>query len=169
MSTDPKFDVEALAVRCESAEGPDRELDCLIWCALNGVTNITYPTEGHPMTPGRSGRVEATNPDGGFVLLGWIDPGEVQRNWRSYGSDNAYPHVTGSLDAAMSLVPEGCGWLVGYGRTRPDEPMGGAAITRKAATENISEANDIFAEAEAPTPALALCAAALRARANGIS
>jgi hypothetical protein len=28
----------ALADRCEKATGPDRELECRIWCALNGHT-----------------------------------------------------------------------------------------------------------------------------------
>lgn len=68
-----------------------------------------------------------------------------------------------SLDAAMTLIPAGRGWLVGFGRTRPDEPVGGAQIT--ASAYDFLKSGDIIAEAEAATPALALCAAALRTRA----
>lgn len=90
-----------LAERCENAAGPDAELDMLIDCALKGV-GVVYPTEGHPMTPGRGGRIESA---GDYRLLGWIDPGEHQRNFSPYGEP--YSPVTASLDAAMTLVPEG--------------------------------------------------------------
>lgn len=71
---------------------------------------------------------------------------------------------TWSLDNAAMLVPEGCGWLVGWGQTRDDEPMGGAQITRNARFIGHSANYDTIADAEASTPALALCAAALRSR-----
>jgi hypothetical protein len=70
----------------------------------------------------------------------------------------------GYIDAALTLVPEGCGWVAGYGQVRSDEPLGGAQITRHAKFAGYDVANDVIAEAEAATPALALCAAALRAR-----
>ena len=75
----------------------------------------------------------------------------------------APPAYTTSLDAAKTLVPEGCGWVAGWGQTRPDEPMGGAQITPSARYNGSFMAGEVIAEAEAATPALALCAAALRA------
>lgn len=68
--------------------------------------------------------------------------------------------------AALTLVPEGCGWLAGWGQTRPDEPMGGARITRNARFVGCEANYDAIADAEAATPALALAAAGLRALAG---
>lgn len=66
------------------------------------------------------------------------------------GMYGAHPHYTASLDAAMTLVPEGVvfdvGWLHDMSQAR------GCVAGKKAAY--------------AATPALALCAAALRARAS---
>jgi hypothetical protein len=143
--------MKELAERCEQATGPDRELDMLIDCALKGVIPI-YPTEGHPMTPGRGGRIEAA---GTFELLGWIDPGEVQRNFSPYGGEDRYPRYTASLDAAMSLVPEGRGLI--YKRH---------GIKNVWRVQIHSGDETTFIEGDAATPALALCAAALKARAS---
>ncbi|MBN9601853.1 MAG: hypothetical protein J0G33_02870 [Afipia felis] len=52
---------------------------------------------------------------------------------------------TASLDAVMALMPEGHGWLVGNGRTRPDEPLGGAQIYSL-------DGKQLVAETEAATP-----------------
>jgi hypothetical protein len=59
------------------------------------------------------------------------------------------PHFTTSLDAALTLVPEGRGWLM--------RSVGGRGF---AAISNAGEAS------QAKTPALALCIAALKARAG---
>ena len=76
------------------------------------------------------------------------------------------PHYTASLDAALTLVPEGWEWQIS---TRAPDPhsgrtylhngelqMIGAGITRNPAYRGV--------ENTAYTPALALCIAALRAR-----
>lgn len=69
---------------------------------------------------------------------------------------------TESLDAITALIGRelpGGSWFVGSGRTRPDEPLGGARIFA-------DEAGDkCIGEAECATPALALCAAFCRAMA----
>lgn len=67
---------------------------------------------------------------------------------------------TASLDAALTLVPEGTWWVAGFGRRTKAEPLGGAAIYYSTGLAM----GTLVAEAEAATPALALCAAALRAR-----
>lgn len=92
-----------LAERCEKASGADAEFDMLIWCTLNEI-EARYPTE----FPNGSGRIEGFKGDQWDGLLGWVDPGKVQRNFTPCGGEDAYPKYTASLDAAMSLVPEGC-------------------------------------------------------------
>jgi hypothetical protein len=82
-----------------------------------------------------------------------------------HGIVHPVPNYTVSIDAAALLVSDGCGWLVAYGRTRDDEPLGGAEIVANGVS--LDGPQDKLAEAEAATPALALCAAALRARATG--
>jgi hypothetical protein len=73
------------------------------------------------------------------------------------GFGKPIPHYTASLDAVMALMPDGHGWLVGNGRTRPDEPLGGAQICSL-------DGKELVAESEASTPVLALLSAILRAR-----
>lgn len=64
-----------------------------------------------------------------------------------------------SIDAAVLLLPETRGFLTSRGRTRPDEPLGGAVVS------DISGVVE-YAQAEAATPALALVIAALKDRAT---
>jgi hypothetical protein len=129
-----------LAAKVERATGPDRELDGEIEAALERypegwsrdsfIENIKV--EFHHVEKGRVG----LKAGGGLDHVRW----------------NA-PAYTASLDAAMTLVPEGWSWAVdAVGRAScfmPNEPKpwprtGGLA----------------------KSPALALCAAALRARAS---
>jgi hypothetical protein len=114
----------ALAIRCEQATGPDRELDL----------RIAKRREQKPI-PESANRI-----DGEMV---WSGP-----------LGFFLPAYTASLDAAMALVPEGCPWAL----CSPDgdEPaFATLAMTMAGDAEHGSGA----------TPALALCAAALRARA----
>jgi hypothetical protein len=132
-----------LADRCEQATGPDRELDCEIWADAN---DLKLEWQGNCLVAGIEG------------VIGWIDPGEHSRNFstnRSATGPAAIPAYTASLDAAMTLVPEGyngrLGWCKGAGY---------AELFNVAAGEGKGETH------AAATPALALCAAALRARAS---
>ncbi|CUT12514.1 hypothetical protein BF49_3594 [Bradyrhizobium sp.] len=80
---------------------------------------------------------------------------------RRLGRVGGVPPFTSSIDAAVALLPAALFWLIGRGRdTRPEEPLGGAIIFAPGAIDTI------FAEAEAQTVALAMCAAALLARAK---
>jgi hypothetical protein len=94
-----------------------------------------------------------------FDVTVWLRNDDDTANY-----ETTHWRYTASIDAALTLVPEGCGWVAGYGQVRSDEPLGGAQITRHAKFAGYDVANDVIAEAEAATPALALCAAALRAR-----
>ena len=103
-----------LIARLEAATGPCRELDAAIAEAIGHT--VKYDKD-HPRD---------TTP--------YYQP-VPDYSWQPV------PTYSASIDAALTLVPEGCGFVV----------MGKAAkIGRKVAT--------------APTPALAICIAALRAR-----
>lgn len=67
-----------------------------------------------------------------------------------------WPAYTASLDAAMTLVPEGIYWMAAYGKRTPQEPIGACALYRPGVDAP-------FIEVEANSVALALTAACLRA------
>jgi hypothetical protein len=126
-----------LAERCEAATGPDRELDDEIARAL-GWTQHT--DEDDPVF------VNQTS-------TWWAEPG------REWSTCSVVPSYTASLDAAMTLVPEG--W-------RPIIDMAseeGAALVDLWALPEASP-KPTRKHAKAATPALALCAAALRSHAH---
>jgi hypothetical protein len=134
-----------LAERCEKATGPDRELSAAI--ALT-VHDWLHEVEGNKPLNCR-----IRNRFGSLVYIG------------SVSTDMDY---TASIDAAMKLVPEGCSatvWTAGprgfttgpaarlFSYPKDPEAEGGYAI--RALSDH---------EITAATPALAVCAAALRAR-----
>jgi hypothetical protein len=146
--------LEDLAVRVEQASGPDRELDCLIWCAELG---IRPEWQGQCLVAGIEG------------VIGWIDPGEHQRNFhtnRSATGPASVPAYTASLDAAMTLLDQ-------YGVLLHLSDIGADGLPyARVGRPDLDEA-PIFtgissgvAKDATPTSglALALCAAALRAR-----
>jgi hypothetical protein len=112
----------ALAERCEQAAGPDRELDAEIAVGLFGG-EIIWKTANYTMDQYPVRRFQNSDYIGGYQNSGIL----------------AY---TESLDAAVTLVPEGCGWMV----------MNNAAKVGRWPSRGAS-------------PALSICAAALRARA----
>ena len=127
----------ALAARCEAAEGPSRELDEAI---VQGV----YPELD----------IRRDGPDG---------------LWRAHGSTMGracllrVEDYTASLDAALTLVPKGWRWSLDYTQRAPYQDCGCAALF--APGDGIKPPD--VPETYARTPALALCAAALRALAEG--
>lgn len=129
----------ALAERAERAEGADRELDAAIFRTLGRVpavaSNVRWATEER-----RELRGIVFGPDG------------YEDEWW------AVPAFTASLDAALSLVPEGMTWRVGWQEKRFSEGHEGVA----AVPAPLPFADD-WRESRAATPALALVAAALRA------
>jgi len=68
---------------------------------------------------------------------------------------------TASLDAAVTLVPEGYYWQAANGKRRHSEPQACADLF----VAHGPNRGDMSFTADAATTALALCAAALRARA----
>lgn len=125
-----------LADRCEAAEGPDRELDCLI--AVHALGWLTQPNKGWP---------EKTD-------YGYLND-EGGETWPGHGGDQLVRHFTASLDAAMTLVPMGL-------------MVAAVRFSNGSGRANIHDGQDAGGQGIdvcAATPALALCAAALRARA----
>jgi hypothetical protein len=134
-----------LVRRLEEATGPDRELDWDIAQAFGEIPEHTVAATGVPH--------------------GWFGrPGEFAL-WKTRESD---PHagidfwkpkaVTASIDAAMTLVPETHRPIMDCTFTRPE-------VRLFPWDEEQTKAGN-FQAAKAATPALALAAAALRARAT---
>lgn len=117
----------ALATRCNLATGPDRVLDAEIAIAIKAV------------------------PAGAFRPCAARDPGTFGTAAYDFW---AAPRYTTSLDAALTLVPEGFQFSISF-------PVDGGAF----ATWSKAEAIDALDQLCATTGPLALTAAALRARA----
>lgn len=142
-------DLEELAARVEALEGPDREVDARIWCS------VSPPVESYTVDNWMRNDPRPANQDVvGLTLSDWLDrwPDDAAKMADSYG----VPKFTSSVDAAMSLVPEGHVWDAGTWR-----------FTNSPAFANVGQRDrdsDYDSEAFAATPALALTAASLRAR-----
>lgn len=128
-----------LATQCEAAEEADRELDALIYCALH-PTHTAYFSEGDE-----------------WALADWMV--------REGGVNFSPPCFTASLDAALTLLPAAeAGYSVVFWRLGNDGEGGDPAAFKAEVLICAMLASQRFA-ATAVTPALALCAAVLRARA----
>jgi hypothetical protein len=94
----------------------------------------------------------------------------LTQGWTAHAGDNWIGPLgqicvspwTGSIDAALSLVPEGWAWSVVYERERE---LSGKPPFFADARNGYRSSYDQAPMAWAATPALALCAAALKARA----
>jgi hypothetical protein len=129
-------DLLALAERVEAASGPDRELDVAIWRGI---------TPNHEALRKR-------------WAGSWTHADVQARKEAACELKNA-PDFTASLDAAMTLVPEGWCWAVRNGLSTAyaemaDEPFIETAHEKATGVDSCAR-----------SPALALTAAALRARA----
>lgn len=146
----------ALAARVEAANGPDRELDCLIQVAVTPDAKcMTHPGHG---TVGSS-----------FGVMRDIDF-DVWRQHRSgvlgpfyYGEPPAY---TASSDAAMSLISEADASTAIFWKVGNDGEGGDPSLFRATVLVCTIFASATYS-AVADTPALALTAASLRAHAAG--
>ena len=128
-----------LAARIEAASGADRALDQIIMAAAfpeNNARVIEY--------------------DGGLFC---VEGGEGD-DWHMMRQSK---HFTGSLDDAMSLVPEG--WLSFFiGQT--DDGKCYAALAGNDGHMTAEDPDENYVETTAATLSNALAAAALRARAS---
>lgn len=128
--------MKQLIADLEAAPEGSRELDIKIWVAVNG--------KGQPM---KTVGPPSYNPPRFFC-----NP-SPDIDWIGYDLLIIAPNYT-SLDAALTLVPEGCGWHV------DDE---GVAVVF--VRENDLVGHPIIGQCnEASTPPLGICIAALKAR-----
>jgi len=116
--------LSALIESLTAATGPDRELDRDIALAVFPFLRDLPPSD----------------------CGGWIHP--------EYGKIAPPSHYTGSLDAALTLLPLGYVWECGFGRFVPH-----CAVVR-----SMAGAHDGWTAVCNSTRAIALCIAALRAR-----
>ena len=95
-------------------------------------------------------------PEGSRKLDGRIDVAVMDADGEQWPA-----HYTTSLDAALTLVPEG--WIVAELKQRVRHTVWHWYCALSYLTAQM-EAFDILPDTEAPTPALALCIAAMKAR-----
>lgn len=100
----------------------------------------------------------AANPDlGKGKVLGWIWDGE------HVNSQDEAPHYTTSVDAALTLVPEG--WAIEGAMIWPGHPISLKLLeTHLEGGRYWHDSDDGSCEIQAATLALAICIAALKAR-----
>lgn len=123
-----------LAERCEVATGPDRELDHGIAEALGWRRITRLPPE-----------------NGGDEVY------DCGSEWA------ALPKFTASIDAAMTLVPEGWEFIrLEHQHSWPNDPRGDCIIFEAVVMELHGNG---YVGASGLTKSLAICVAALRARA----
>ena len=135
-----------LSDQVEAATGADRELDAAI-----GVAIGRFRAEPNKGWPDRLDYIELR--EGGVQCY----PGN--------GFDQLVPHYTASIDAGLTLVPEGLEWEVcAYDAAR--DPRFGRFQSRIKLLTYTQDPEELGPQStmNAATPALALCAAALRAR-----
>lgn len=125
-----------------------REVDALIWCAVLPCDG-KHPFDGYDLPNGCHYEHQPQSD-------GWVVAHVVTNGGKHLGLDNGRaarpaPPYTTSLDAAVSLVPEGWFWQVKRG-------FGYDAVVWSAEREGF------WAGASQGGPALALCIAALKAR-----
>jgi hypothetical protein len=141
--TDVKTDLLMLAERCERATGPSRHLDMQIFIVLD-------PNAQHIVgqKPGPFPQKAIYGPRSSF----WDWAMDEDKELPQFAPILAY---TASLDAALTLVPEG------RRRIEFGTYEGGRAWAYVHTNADIIGETD-----DAPTEAVAICAAALRARAQ---
>jgi hypothetical protein len=137
--------LNALADRVEAASGPDRELDALI------AIQVAWRWEGWA-----EGDIAVEESARKFGVEYVVD--RVANSHKSIWK--LLPRYTASLDAAMTLVPEGWDWALYTGADGRCEAGCAPADTDPEGCRTADSDQSLAA-----TPALALTAAALRARA----
>lgn len=142
-------DLKDLARRVSELQGPSREVDAAIQIAVFG--DVAF------------GNVWPFTPESTPMLSEYVEQFRDTLDVDDAIPDDVLPRVTASLDAAMTLVPEGC-LVVVKTLWDKDKTAGYAIIQHYADTETCGKRYDGETTGLAATPALALTAAALIAR-----
>lgn len=120
----------------EKATGPDAKLDVEIWAAL-------YAPDAFILRSPFNGEwcaFEEDNPKGHLV--------------ETRGKPKMRTPYTSSIDAALTLVPEGCQWTI-----EPD-----SAWVRRMGRDDVDEAQGFLIGRDGECTAIAICIAALKAQ-----
>lgn len=144
--------IDDLITKLEQADGPSRELDVEIHCAL---------CRGMKLRKGDFGQLLIYEPGGALWHI-----------------DDVVPRYTESIDAALTLVPDGFAWKIGTCCVSDDawvvpdwnSRTHGAALRKKygePVSGSIWDSGIDIDRRPSGQPALALCIAALRARKAG--
>lgn len=157
VAQEDRADMMELAARIEAADGPSRELDAQIAEALGMCQHRNKTRSGY-------------QDDTGFDCddCGADSWGNRSKDGHNRRLNDPNPAYTASLDSAMTLVPEG--WSVSVGDLRGYDPPMWRCHLRDHRPESLTAAghSEIWKEGSTPaSAALAICAAALRARAQG--
>lgn len=152
-----------LIERLERATGPDREIDLAIHIAVEPGGEIAKIVASHPRGfESREGiEWEFT---GSQQTLCWHRHDASGHCWSNGGLP--MPHYTSSLDAAMTLVPDGWAYQIRMNVSRDgDEAYCNAQLWPFVGNGDPEDSKpNIFANHDRDKPAIALCIACLRAR-----
>ena len=125
-----------IIAKLEAATEGSRELDCMIWCELNGKRYKEHATSHR-----------------GETHCFYTEPPK-----RTPHVETGIPPWTQSIDAALTLVPKGYDWII----SNVNGHFGG---TPYACVEDEMKISGLHTTRHfANTPVLALCIASLRAR-----
>jgi hypothetical protein len=136
--------------RLERASGPDREIDLTIHLAVCPDGDIAQLMQYRRGLDGKEGMAWDIYYNGCIVFEKYNDSGQC-----IYNGGVPLPHYTDSIDAALTLVPANHDWSL--------HADNGEAI---AGCMPSSEDGCDIADCPGATPAIALCIAALKARAS---
>lgn len=151
MTTDTKF--TALIERLEQASGPDRELDGSIWWDAF----LTDEMRDHYDRTGYVRKCIARDGCAGKALAQFYsssDPACLAK----IAFERKF---TDSLDSAMLLIPDNYGWDINHKYSVRKEPYTAFLLP----PDRLDKGGKQDTRGDASTPAIALCLAALKARA----
>lgn len=117
--------LKELRERLVTATGPDRDVDRFIHRDVRGLCLHINQT------------LEGAQSDTGFTC---DDCGAD--SWGNRGKDgqrlnDRVPAYTASLDAAVTLVPDGMWWMFAKGKARPTEPLYGVMFFKEGTAEEV--------------------------------
>lgn len=159
-----------LTERLKRATGPDREIDLAIELALNpdgDIAKLQQYRRGMDQKEGMQWDIGRGSLSSGSVLYAkWTDDGRCP-----YNGGYPLPRYTGSVDAALTLVPEGYFLTLQGGKAVGDYPAychaelecGPDTLGRDMAEGEPHQ----YRHYNAPTMPLAICIVAIQARATG--
>lgn len=140
------MEIAELIAKLDRASGPDRELDAGIWEHLGLAPKYDNSKNNYGHWHYRGGGDYHYSDDS------------------PWGRNQLAPFYTSSIDAAMTLVPDGYGWSV----SQPNATALASGLLKKNTPVTAEVQHGIGSRyvVAGATPAIALCIAALKARAQ---